>query len=72
MLVSLLSAGAPAEEEQEAVEQMAEGVEKEQELGVELEADDVGAGAALAAEKRARRKARMEAKGRRRRTPKTG
>jgi hypothetical protein len=64
MLVGMPSAGAPAEEEQKAVEQMAEGVEKEQEVGAELKTDDAGAGPALAAEEKARRKARIEAEGR--------
>ncbi len=40
------------------------GMEKEQEASVELETDDAGAGPALAAEEKARRKARMEAEGR--------
>jgi hypothetical protein len=43
MLMGLPSAGAPAGEEQEVVEQMAEGVEKEQEVGGKLETDDAGA-----------------------------
>jgi hypothetical protein len=41
--MGLPSAGAPAGEEQEVVEQMAEGVEKEQEVGGKLETDDAGA-----------------------------